>query len=183
MNNPHQLDVAIALVLSPVPSLAVQHNMPPGMTHDEHLSQLQKEEETNRRGARAMGFDQDGAAHHFLLTAAGGTIRVEVKDPADAVTRDAIRAHLRQIASDFAKGIFDAPFATHAEMPPGVPIRQARRSAIQYVYAETDDGGEVRLATADGEARAAVHEFLRYQIAEHHTGDSLDAPVAPPTPR
>jgi hypothetical protein len=183
MNNTLHLLAAIALVMSPLPGLSAQHNMPPGMTHDEHLDQLQKEEDMNARGARAMGFDQNAVAHHFLLAPTGGTIRVEVKDPADAVNREAIRVHLREIASDFAKGVFEAPFATHAEVPAGVPIMQARQSAIQNVYAGTADGADVRLATAEGEARAAVHAFLRYQITEHHTGDSLDVPIAPPPPR
>jgi len=34
----------------------------------------------------------------------------------------------------------------------------------------------VRITTRDGEALAAVHEFLRYQIREHHTGDPLTVP-------
>jgi len=127
-----------------------------------------------KRGAAAMGFDQDRVAHHFLLTPGGGTIRVEVKDRSDASTLAAIRSHLRRIASDFAAGDFQAPFATHAETPPGAGIMRQLKSAIGYAYVETPAGGEVRIATADERAVAGVHQFLRYQIREHQTGDPLE---------
>jgi hypothetical protein len=150
--------------------------MPPNMTHEEHLAQMQREAEMKKRGAAAMGFEQDGVAHHFLLTRDGGTIRVESKQSSDDATRDAVRVHLRQIASEFAAGDFKAPFATHAEAPDGVGVLQARKSAIQYAFHETPAGGEVRIVTTDKVALAGLHEFLRYQIREHHTGDPLDVP-------
>ena len=34
--------------------------------------------------------------------------------------------------------------------------------------------GRIRIQTADPEALKAVHEFLRFQIEDHHTGDSQD---------
>src|SRR5438552_18541185 len=98
--------------------------MPPGMTHDEHLRQMQKEAEMKKRGNVAMGFDQDQTTHHFLLSATGGAIQVETNDPADQTSRDLIRTHLKEIASEFGKGVFDKPFATHAEVPPGVATMQ-----------------------------------------------------------
>jgi hypothetical protein len=47
------------------------------------------------------------------------------------------------------------------------------KSAIQYAFHETPAGGEVRIVTGDKQALAGVHEFLRYQIREHRTGDPL----------
>jgi hypothetical protein len=155
---------------STAPTLAQHSSMPPGMTHDEHLAQMQREAEMKKRGAAAMGFDQDRVVHHFLITADGGTIRVEVKDASDMASRDAIRSHLRQIASEFADGIFEAPFATHAETPPGVPVMQTLKFRLRYEFGETPAGGQVRIVTADRDALAAVHQFLRYQIQEHRTG-------------
>jgi hypothetical protein len=35
-------------------------------------------------------------------------------------------------------------------------------------------GGLVRLRTENAEALAAIHEFLRFQIKDHQTGDSLE---------
>ena len=157
--------IALGLAQAPHPA------MPPGMTHDDHQKQMAKDEALKKRGAAAMGFDQDRATHHFRLTADGGRIEVAVKDPTDAASLAAIRAHLREIADDFARGDFDKPFATHGEMPPGVATMQERKRAISFAYEDAADGGRVTIRTSDAAARDAVHEFLRYQIREHHTGD------------
>ena len=147
--------------------------MPPGMTHEEHLAQMQRDADLNKRGALAMGFDQEKVAHHFRLTAEGGAIHVDVKNTSDAGTRQAIRTHLREIAAAFADGRFDAPLLTHAEVPPGVPDLQRLKSAVTYTFSETADGGIVRMASMNADAIDAIHQFLRYQITEHHTGDPL----------
>src|SRR5689334_20814027 len=153
---------------------APQHPaMPPGMTHDEHLAQIEKDAALKARGAAAMGFDQDAAVHHFRLTRSGGVIQVEAASPGDETTRAAIRDHLRAIAAAFASGDFAAPVATHADTPPGTATLLRLRTAIAYRFAETPDGGRVEIVTTDREAIDAVHAFLRYQITEHHTGDPL----------
>jgi hypothetical protein len=145
--------------------------MPPGMSHEEHLKQMAKDAEMKKRGEAAMGFDQDATTHHFLVADDGGSIQVTVNDAKDRANRDAIRTHLKKIAQDFAAGVFDAPFATHAEVPPGVPAMQRLAASIRYQYDDVDRGGRVRIVTRDREAIAAVREFLRYQIREHKTGD------------
>ena len=165
--------VTIAIVLSPAAGAQSHSSMPPNMTHEEHLARMRREAEMKQRGDAAMGFDQDGATHHFLLTPDGGTIRVEAKQPSDETTRAAIRGHLRQIASEFAAGDFKAPFETHAEAPDGVETMRTLKWAIDYAFHETPAGGEVRMMTSDKQALAGVHEFLRYQIREHRTGDPL----------
>ena len=53
-----------------------------------------------------MGFAQGKTTHHFLLSATGGAIQVETNDPADQTSRDLIRTHLKEIASEFGKGVF-----------------------------------------------------------------------------
>ena len=58
-------------------------------------------------------------------------------------------------------------------MPPGVATLQARKALVAYAYEEAPDGGRVRITTSDRAALAAVHDFLRYQIKEHATGDPL----------
>jgi hypothetical protein len=159
-------------VLVIVAGQTAQHPaMPPGMSHEEHLSQMQKAAEIKKRGTAVMGFDQDRVAHHFVLTPQGGTIQVDVKDASDEANRQAIRVHLRQIAEAFARGDFDAPFATHGEVPPGVPTLKRLKSAVTYMFEETPGGGRVRILSEDMEALSAIHEFLKYQIREHQTGD------------
>jgi len=157
--------IVFALALSQHPA------MPAGMSHEEHQKQMAKDAEMKKRGAAAMGFDQDATTHHFFVAEDGGTIQVTANDPHDRASEEAIRAHLKQIAQDFAAGVFDAPFATHAEVPPGVAAMQRLKGSIRYQYEEVDHGARVRIVTEDPEARAAVREFLRYQIREHKTGD------------
>jgi hypothetical protein len=157
--------------------LTGQHpQMPPGMSHERHLKQMQKDEELKKRGADAMGFDQDATTHHFTLSATGGSIEVTVRNETDGKTIAAIRGHLRSIAGEFADGRFDKPFETHGEVPPGVAEMQQRRQRIVYSYQDLAAGGAVRIETQDSRALDAVHAFLRYQIAEHRTGDPSQVP-------
>jgi hypothetical protein len=48
------------------------------------------------------------------------------------------------------------------------------KNAIAYDYAPTDKGGEVRISTSDPAALSAIHTFLRFQIADHGTGDPIE---------
>lgn len=145
--------------------------MPAGLTHEEHLKQMAKEDAIKKRGTAAMGFDQDATVHHFRLAPDGGSIEVDVKNTADATNRAAIRAHLKEVALQFASGDFSKPLMTHAENPPGAARMAELRSAIEYAYEDTRDGGRVRIRSSNAEAVRAVHAFLEYQIREHHTHD------------
>jgi hypothetical protein len=122
-----------------------------------------------------MAFDQRTATHHFGLTTTGGFIQVEANDAADTTTRDSVRAHLQMITRQFASGDFSAPFATHGEVPPGAATMKKLKPEIRYAFAPTDTGGRVRITTTSRAALNAVHDFLRYQIREHATGDATEA--------
>ncbi|HWS89307.1 MAG TPA: hypothetical protein VN282_20205 [Pyrinomonadaceae bacterium] len=136
-----------------------------GGGHDAHLA------EVNARGEAAMGFSQTETAHHFLLTRDGGVIQVEVKDPADSANRERVRRHLAHIAQTFAAGDFGTPMRVHARTVPGTPTMSRLKSELAYAYEETERGGRVRITARSAEALAAVHEFLRFQIEDHQTGD------------
>ena len=126
------------------------------------------------RAGMVMGFDQDKTTHHFLLYADGGAIEVSANDPADAKNRDAIRAHLPHIAMMFGGGDFDAPMLVHdTKNVPGAETLAKLKDKIRYNYAETPRGGRVDVVTTDAAAVAALHEFLKFQIREHHTGDPV----------
>jgi hypothetical protein len=127
----------------------------------------------NRRGAEVMGFDQEQTAHHFYLYADGGAIEVSVKNTADLKNRDAIRAHLPHIAMMFGSGDFSAPMMVHATDVPGTKVLAANKDKIAFTYVETPTGGAVNIVTSDAGTLAALHEFLRFQIADHKTGDAL----------
>ena len=125
-------------------------------------------------GEDVMGFSQTKTAHHFLLTEDGGVIEVTAKDPKDAVSQDQIRMHLPHIATAFASGDFTDPMEVHDQTPPGVPTMKRLKAQIQYKYEETNTGGRVLIHSDNTKAIDAIHDFLRFQIREHHTGDSLN---------
>jgi hypothetical protein len=128
----------------------------------------------NHRGDAVMGFDHAKTAHHFTLTPEGGVIAVSANDEKDAESRDAIRGHLTHIAKMFAEGNFEAPMLIHDRVPPGVPIMKAEKKAIDYAYRQTPAGAEIVISTKNAKALDAVHEFLRFQIEDHQTGDSAE---------
>jgi len=162
-------------VLAAALLLALQHStMPNGMSHEEHMKQMEKDEALKTRGAEAMGFDQNATTHHFHLAPSGGSIEITVKNEKDDEVIAAVRSHLRSIAADFARGEFDKPFQTHGEVPPGMLEMQVDTESIAYRYEDLPHGGAVRIVTANDRARQAVHEFLRYQIKEHQTGDATE---------
>ena len=121
-----------------------------------------------------MGFSQTATTHHFLIMKDGGAIQVEANDIKDTDNRDKIRKHLAEIAGQFKNGIFTTPFAVHGQVPPGVPEMDKLKTEIQYTYEETEKGARVRITTNNTDALAAIHDFLKFQIAEHQTGDPID---------
>jgi hypothetical protein len=131
----------------------------------------------NERGEKGMRFSQTATTHHFLLKSDGGAIQVEANDPADTTSRDNIRMHLSHIAKAFSSGDFEIPMFVHDTVPPGVPVMKQMSGKISYKFKETPAGGRVVITTADLNALAAIQEFLRFQIAEHKTGDSTPRPL------
>ena len=133
---------------------------------------LDARQEHHGQGDMVMGFDQARTTHHFLLFNDGGAIDVGVKELADTKNRDAIRSHLPHIAMMFGEGNFEAPMLVHdSKHVPGTKLMTEREGVIRYQYVETANGGRVNIVTSDPDALAAVHTFLKFQIAEHKTGD------------
>ena len=129
------------------------------------------------RGDQVMGFDHSRTSHHFLLSPAGGSIEASANDPADTESREAIRGHLEHIASMFSKGNFDAPMLIHDQVPPGVATMKRKKASIAWKFEETETGGRVRITSKDVDALAAIHQFLRFQIEDHQTGDPTEIPT------
>jgi ketosteroid isomerase-like protein len=127
--------------------------------------------EIMKRGEQGMGFSQQTTTHHFRLLADGGAIEIETKDPKDTGTRDQIRQHLSHIAKMFSDGNFEIPMFIHDKTPPGVPTMTELRDEIHYDFEPMGSGARVRIHTRNARAMEAVREFLRFQIAEHQTGD------------
>ena len=74
------------------------------------------------------------------------------------------------VAAAFRKGDFSTPGFVHGRDVPGTATMAARRAAIAYEARDLPGGGEVRITTADAEARRAVHAFLAFQRQDHRTG-------------
>jgi hypothetical protein len=127
-----------------------------------------------KRGDAGMGFSHDKTTHHFVLLKDGGVIQVSVNDPKDDASRDQIRMHLSHIAKMFSEGDFDTPMFIHNTTPPGVPTMEKLHSEIHYQYQQTDSGAKIMIETANRKALQAVHEFLRFQIDDHQTGDPTE---------
>jgi hypothetical protein len=143
------------------------------------LAQDDHHKGVEQRGDHMMGFSHEKTTHHFRLYADGGAIEVTANDPNDTESRDQIRMHLSHIAGMFAAGDFKAPMLIHDQVPPGVPALQTLKAEVQYRYEDIDSGGRVRIATKNKKAQAAVYEFLRFQIAGHQTGDTVEITKGP----
>ena len=137
-----------------------------GQPHAQHHADV------NSRGDQVMGFDHQKTTHHFQLMSDGGAIAVEANAPEDTASSDQIREHLSHIAQMFAAGDFTAPMLIHAQAPPGVAVMKQLKAEIEYRFEKTERGGRIRITTTNGEALAAIHEFLRFQIRDHGTSDS-----------
>lgn len=130
-------------------------------------------------GDEVMGFSHEKTTHHFRLYVDGGAIEAEAKDAKDTASRDQIRMHFGHIATMFAEGNFSAPMLIHAQNPPGTEVMKRLRKGIEYKLEPTEKGGGIRITTKNPEALRAVHEFLRFQIADHQTGDSTEVTKVP----
>jgi len=143
--------------------------------HKEHLKAAsQHQADVERHGDEAMGFPHDKTTHHFRLYSDGGAIEVTVNDSKDSQNMQAIRSHLAHIATMFSNGEFSIPMFVHDQIPPGVPVMKEKHVDISYAFEELPAGGRVRIKTMNPDALKAVHEFLRFQIEDHHTGDTTE---------
>ena len=170
--------VAILVGFSLVSGAAAQgHSMkecPMAQAH-QHEGSNHQHDSMNERGDKGMGFDHLKTTHHFRLFADGGAIEVSANEAKDSVSRDQIRGHLGHIAGMFSEGNFSIPMFVHDQVPAGVETMKQQNGAISYKYEQTERGGRVRISTSNADALRAVHEFLRFQIQEHQTGDPLEA--------
>jgi hypothetical protein len=156
----------ITLLLLSLQAIGLSGNQASGQSgHQGHQA-------VKERGAHVMGFDQEKTRHSFRLHPDGGAVDISVKDPTDVTNRDAIRAHLPHIAQMFGDGNFEAPMLIHATKVPGTAKMTELKNRIRFVYVETPVGGRLDIFTTDAAALQAVHEFMRFQIADHKTGDT-----------
>jgi hypothetical protein len=150
-----------------------QNDMKECPMHAQHTAQS-RQALVESHGDQAMGFPHDNTTHHFRMGADGGEIEITVKDSGDKANTRAIRSHLSHIAVMFGNGDFSMPMFVHDSIPPGVTTMKLMKSDIHYAYEEMPTGGRVRIRSDSPIAVAAIHDFLRFQINEHQTGDKVD---------
>jgi hypothetical protein len=78
------------------------------------------------------------------------------------------------IAQRFSQGDFSIPMFIHATIPPGIETMKRLGKKISYPVRKTAQGAEIRLTTEDPDAVQAIHDFLKFQIEDHRTGDPLE---------
>jgi len=143
--------------------------------HKEHMKEAsQHQADVEKHGDEAMGFSHDKTTHHFRLYPDGGAIEVTVNDSIDSENTQAIRSHLNHIVTMFSNGEFSIPMFVHDQVPPGVPVMKDKHAEISYKFDELPAGGRVRIKTTNPDALKGIHEFLKFQIEDHHTGDTTE---------
>jgi hypothetical protein len=71
----------------------------------------------------------------------------------------------------FAAGNFNAPMLVHGTAAPGTAIMTRLKDQIHWDLQETPRGARMMITADNKAALDAVHEFLRFQIEDHQTGD------------
>jgi hypothetical protein len=153
--------------------LAITYAQQPKKSGSSNTSDM-ADEQMNKRGDHVMGFDHAKTTHHFRLQESGGSIEVTANISDDIESSAQIKMHLKHIAAMFAEGNFNAPILIHDQTPPGVPVMKELKDEIKYNFEDIDRGAAVRISTKNPTALKAIHDFLRFQIKKHKTGDSLD---------
>jgi hypothetical protein len=125
----------------------------------------------NDHGDMVMGFSHEKTTHHFELSCDGGAIDVRANDVKDTESRDQIRSHFRHIAQMFASGNFNAPMLVHGTAVPGTATMTRLKDQLHWELKETPRGARIVITADNQPALDAVHEFLRFQIEDHQTGD------------
>jgi hypothetical protein len=146
----------------------------PTPVQQDQAQQDPSKQQMEHRGNQGMGFDQQKTTHHFLLRKDGGAIQVTANSAADKSSTEEIQMHLRHIAGAFQSGDFNIPMFVHDQTPPGVATMKKLKDQIKYKYEPAENGGRVVISSANAEAVTAIHEFLKFQITEHKTGDTLE---------
>lgn len=127
-----------------------------------------RQAEVSARGATVMPFELKATTHLFSKTGDGGVQQVVAKAPRDGAQIRLIRAHLREIAEQFAAGNFSAPARIHGASMPGLPeLREAGPGQVGVRYEDLPAGGQILYSTASAPLVAALHRWFDAQLSDH----------------
>lgn len=127
-----------------------------------------RQAEVARRGGDVMPFDVKATTHVFTKTADGGVQRVVAKNKADAKQVKLVRAHLRDIESEFRRGDFSGPAHIHgADMPGLAQLKAAKPGEVRIAYRDVPAGAQLTYRTANPQLVAALHQWFDAQLSDH----------------
>jgi hypothetical protein len=130
------------------------------------------ESELNARFSKILGTDAGKVVQHYYLVKNGGVIEFTAKDPNDSASVNAIRKYLDVQKDLFEKGKNDTDTDVHGKVPDGLLVMKKLRGEITFYTVNSEGGAVLRMFSVNNQARQAIHDFMKFQIAEHKTGDS-----------
>lgn len=119
-----------------------------------------------------FGMSHSTTRHDFRLYKDGGAIELRANDAEDANTIATIRKHLGEITTAFKAGDYSAPMFVHGKKPAGIDDMARSKNELTWRYEALPTGGRIRVTTANDAALAAIHDFMKFQVIEHRTGNS-----------
>ncbi len=128
--------------------------------------------DANARLARVVGVIPDSIVLHYYLVKNGGVIEITTKQPDDTATANAIMKYLESQKDLFDKGKNDSDNDVHGQMPAGLLTMKKLKNDITFNAVRQDNGGVLRIFSVNEQARQAIHDYMKYEIAAHATGDS-----------
>jgi hypothetical protein len=168
------MKILLGLLLSYGLQPAAQDMHPCPMHKDQMKAVPQHQADIEKHGDEGMGFAHGSTTHHFRLSPNGGAIEVTILDSTDTQNLQAIRSHLTHIVTMFSNGDFSIPMFVHSQVPPGITEMKEKRAEISYSVTELPNGAAIRIKTDNHDALNAIHDFLRFQIQDHGTGDKTE---------
>lgn len=142
--------------------------------HEQHMKAAKTDGAAVDARHDTFGMSHESTHHNFRLFQDGGAIELRANDASDTATIEMIRKHLREINASFVKNNFSTPAFVHGHTPDGVKEMKTLKRQIRYRYEDVDGGGRIRMTTTDPKALAAVHDFMKFQVAEHRTDDPAE---------
>ena len=111
------------------------------------------------------------------LTSALLLLLLAVTDPSDAETRKAVRAYVQRVSQLMVVGNLARMREQFGESVPGpnrIAESRGRKATITVHSSAPDEGSHIIFSTRGVRRIEGLHEFLRFQINDLKTGDSLE---------
>jgi hypothetical protein len=142
--------------------------MSSGSTAATAAPEKSRQEAVAARGPDVMPFDLNATTHIFTKTKTGGVQKVVARDARNDAQIRLIRAHLQEIAAQFAKGDYSGPTHLHgADMPGLGELKNARAPGFKVQYTAITGGGMIVYTTRTPKLLSALHRWFDAQLSDH----------------